>query len=136
VGKLTYLPSGPLVPSATVTTHMSCACVVIYHTVSFILLLLVCPTAGAVPLGSRFSAGSVAPLGGESGASHVSCKEQPTMGEERFSRVSRRKMRLPSSKWNICVRSKTMKNVVFWDMKTQFVPHRRHITSPLQTPAS
>jgi hypothetical protein len=30
----------------------------------------------------------------------------------------------------------TMKNVVFWDIKTQFVPHRRHITSPLQSPAS
>jgi hypothetical protein len=29
----------------------------------------------------------------------------------------------------------TMKNVVFWDIKTQFVPHRRHITSPLQNPA-
>jgi hypothetical protein len=28
----------------------------------------------------------------------------------------------------------TMKNVVFWDMKTQFVLHRRHITSPLQSP--
>jgi hypothetical protein len=28
-----------------------------------------------------------------------------------------------------------MKNVVFWDIKTQFVPHRRHITSPLQSPA-
>jgi hypothetical protein len=27
----------------------------------------------------------------------------------------------------------TMKNVVFWDIKTLFVPHRRHITSPLQT---
>jgi hypothetical protein len=30
----------------------------------------------------------------------------------------------------------TMKNGVFWDIKTQFVPHRRHITSPLQSPAS
>jgi hypothetical protein len=30
----------------------------------------------------------------------------------------------------------TMKNVVFWDIKPQFVPHRRHITSPLQSPAS
>jgi hypothetical protein len=30
----------------------------------------------------------------------------------------------------------TMKNAVFWDIKTQFVPHRRHITSPLQSPAS
>jgi hypothetical protein len=29
----------------------------------------------------------------------------------------------------------TMKNVVFWDIKTQFVPHRRH-TSLLQSPAS
>jgi hypothetical protein len=29
-----------------------------------------------------------------------------------------------------------MKNVVFWDIKTQFVLHRRHITSPLQSPAS
>jgi hypothetical protein len=29
----------------------------------------------------------------------------------------------------------TMKNVVFWDIKTQFEPHRRHITSPLQSPA-
>jgi hypothetical protein len=25
----------------------------------------------------------------------------------------------------------TMKNVDFWDIKTQFVLHRRHITSPL-----
>jgi hypothetical protein len=30
----------------------------------------------------------------------------------------------------------TMKNAVFWDIKTQFVPHRRHITSPLQSPDS
>jgi hypothetical protein len=29
----------------------------------------------------------------------------------------------------------TMKNVVFWDIATQFVLHRRHITSPLQSPA-
>jgi hypothetical protein len=27
----------------------------------------------------------------------------------------------------------TIKNVVFWDIKTQFVLHRRHITSPLQS---
>jgi hypothetical protein len=26
----------------------------------------------------------------------------------------------------------TMKNAVFWDIKPQFVPHRSHITSPLQ----
>jgi hypothetical protein len=25
----------------------------------------------------------------------------------------------------------TMKNAIFWDIKSQFVPHRRHITSPL-----
>jgi hypothetical protein len=30
----------------------------------------------------------------------------------------------------------TMKNVLFWDIKTQFVLHSRHITSPLQSPAS
>jgi hypothetical protein len=30
----------------------------------------------------------------------------------------------------------TMKNGVFWDIKTQFVPHRRHITSLLQSSAS
>jgi hypothetical protein len=29
-----------------------------------------------------------------------------------------------------------MKNVVFWDIKTQFVLHRRHITSLLQISAS
>jgi hypothetical protein len=29
----------------------------------------------------------------------------------------------------------TTKNVVFWNIKTQVVPHRRHITSPLQSPA-
>jgi hypothetical protein len=29
----------------------------------------------------------------------------------------------------------TMKNVVFWDIKTQFVRHRRHLTSPLQISA-
>jgi hypothetical protein len=28
-----------------------------------------------------------------------------------------------------------MKNAVFWDIKTQFVLHRRHITSPLQRSA-
>jgi hypothetical protein len=30
----------------------------------------------------------------------------------------------------------SMKNVVFWDIKTLFVLQRRHITSPLQSPAS
>jgi hypothetical protein len=30
----------------------------------------------------------------------------------------------------------TMKNVAFWDIKTQFVPYRRHITFPLQSSAS
>jgi hypothetical protein len=30
----------------------------------------------------------------------------------------------------------TVKNAVFWDIKTEFVPHRGHITSPLQRPAS
>jgi hypothetical protein len=29
----------------------------------------------------------------------------------------------------------TMKNAVFWDIKTQFVSHRKNITSPLQCPA-
>jgi hypothetical protein len=29
----------------------------------------------------------------------------------------------------------TMKNAVFWDIKTQFVPHRRHIRSLLQSTA-
>jgi hypothetical protein len=29
----------------------------------------------------------------------------------------------------------TMMNAVFWDIKTQFVPHRKHITFPLQSPA-
>jgi hypothetical protein len=29
-----------------------------------------------------------------------------------------------------------MKKVVFWDIKTQFIPHRRHINSPLQKPAT
>jgi hypothetical protein len=28
----------------------------------------------------------------------------------------------------------TLKNAVFWDIKTQFIPHRKHITSPLQSP--
>jgi hypothetical protein len=30
----------------------------------------------------------------------------------------------------------TMKNVVFGDIKTQFIPDRRHIMSPLHRPAS
>jgi hypothetical protein len=29
----------------------------------------------------------------------------------------------------------SMKNAVFWDIKSQFLPHRRHITSSLQSPA-
>jgi hypothetical protein len=28
-----------------------------------------------------------------------------------------------------------MKNAVFCDLKTQFLPHRKHITSPPQSPA-
>jgi hypothetical protein len=28
-----------------------------------------------------------------------------------------------------------MKNAVFWDIKTQFLHHRTHITSPLQSSA-
>jgi hypothetical protein len=47
-------------------------------------------------------------------------------------------------KWNMrkaSVRSEVfslaaMRNVVFWDIKIQFVLHREHITSPLQRPAS
>jgi hypothetical protein len=30
----------------------------------------------------------------------------------------------------------TMKNIVFCDIKSQFVPHGKHITSPLQSAAS
>jgi hypothetical protein len=29
-----------------------------------------------------------------------------------------------------------MENAVFWNIKTQFVTYRRHITSPLQSPVS
>jgi hypothetical protein len=29
----------------------------------------------------------------------------------------------------------TMKTAVCWDIKTHFLPHRRHITPPLQSPA-
>jgi hypothetical protein len=28
-----------------------------------------------------------------------------------------------------------MKDAVFWVIKSQSIPHRRHITSPLQNPA-
>jgi hypothetical protein len=42
--------------------------------------------------------------------------------------------------YEICVRFEvftavTMKNAVFWDIRKQFVPHRKHIASPLQSPA-
>jgi hypothetical protein len=30
----------------------------------------------------------------------------------------------------------TVKNALFWDIRTQFIPHRRNITSLLQSPAS
>jgi hypothetical protein len=29
----------------------------------------------------------------------------------------------------------TMTTAVFWDIKSQFVPHRNHVTSPLESPA-
>jgi hypothetical protein len=29
----------------------------------------------------------------------------------------------------------TMKNAVYWDMKMHLVPHTKHITSALQSPA-
>jgi hypothetical protein len=54
----------------------------------------------------------------------------------------------PNRKPNLCfldsetyyVRSEVftaviMKNAVFWVIKPQFLPHRKHITSPLQSPA-
>jgi hypothetical protein len=28
----------------------------------------------------------------------------------------------------------TMKNAVFWNIETHYVPHRRHITTPLLSP--
>jgi hypothetical protein len=28
-----------------------------------------------------------------------------------------------------------MKNAIYWDIKTQFVPHRKHIISPLRSQA-
>jgi hypothetical protein len=28
----------------------------------------------------------------------------------------------------------TTRNAVFWDIKTQFIPHRKHIASPLHSP--
>jgi hypothetical protein len=28
-----------------------------------------------------------------------------------------------------------IKNAFFWDIKPQFIPHRKHITSPLWSPA-
>jgi hypothetical protein len=34
-----------------------------------------------------------------------------------------------------CKKLLQMKNVVFWDIRTQLVPHRKHITSPLQRSA-
>jgi hypothetical protein len=47
---------------------------------------------------------------------------------------------LPPQDWNIprlwlYVNTWTKKNAVFWDIKPQFVPHRRHIMSPLQSTA-
>jgi hypothetical protein len=47
------------------------------------------------------------------------------------------------STWTTCIynvrfevfTTVTMKNAVFWDVKTQFVPQSRHITSPLESPA-
>jgi hypothetical protein len=30
----------------------------------------------------------------------------------------------------------SLENTVCWDIKTQFVPHKKHITSPLQSSAS
>jgi hypothetical protein len=34
------------------------------------------------------------------------------------------------------VNRKSIRSAVFWDIKTQFVLHRRHITSPLLSPTS
>jgi hypothetical protein len=42
---------------------------------------------------------------------------------------------LISSKQIEVVTAVNTKNSLFWDMKTQFVPHRKHIASPLQSPA-
>jgi hypothetical protein len=49
--------------------------------------------------------------------------------------IHRKQIALLSSVRSEVFTAVTMKNVVFWDIKTQFVPHRRHITSLLQSPA-
>jgi hypothetical protein len=41
-----------------------------------------------------------------------------------------------TSDWLRAGSQKIRKNVIFWDIKIQFVPHRRHIKSSLQSPAS
>jgi hypothetical protein len=55
------------------------------------------------------------------------------------SRASSNRNETKKQKWNAEVRFEvftavSMKNAVFWDIKTQFVHHRRHIISPLQSP--
>jgi hypothetical protein len=40
-----------------------------------------------------------------------------------------------SEKVPTCTATGCLKNAVFWDIKTQSVPHRRHVTSPLKSPA-
>jgi hypothetical protein len=37
--------------------------------------------------------------------------------------------------WRMSLKAVTMINAIFWDIKPQFVPERKHITSSLQTPA-
>jgi hypothetical protein len=67
----------------------------------------------------------------------------PEDGSERFSETSvlirATRYEVPESdlksKSIIHVTAVTTKNAVFGEMKTQFIPHRNHITSPVQSTA-
>jgi hypothetical protein len=83
-------------------------------------------------------------------SSTSSCRDQTALGREQLMLQCTGTLRIPEASENasedrrlkgtvfphwLIGRNYAKKNIVFRDIRTQFVLHRRHITSPLQRPA-
>jgi hypothetical protein len=70
----------------------------------------------------------------ETGASFIRVTRISELGTTQAATSNRRTLHHSSQRTSVFT-AVTTKNAVFLDVKTQFVPRRKHITSPLQSPA-
>jgi hypothetical protein len=92
-----------------------------------------CPLAVAVSQYSDSTAIGIPFSVGESVFFFASCPKHPGVWLDKMAQVGL------SLRVNLITKYEgeqrlELKNAALWDIKTQFIPHRRHITSPLQSP--